>query len=724
MSETLDEESLEVEAPIVNGLSRYAEPLADAVAQRAARHIRNAKNLPPHERWHKALTTPKSVQKLVGESSEGSRKSLALFAGLSQFPCRWNHARRLLACCEVDHPEAVLHALLNEGLLLLRRRSGEPQEPIPRFEGIEQLEPDRQPYVELAPPLASLVSELPPPFAPLVGVEATGSWRQADGWDLPIRMGRIWKLAHQSPIKRTQQNELFKRDYDRIIGDSLLTAPPIDAPTALRDAGRLAYHLVDRLGWLEDGEEGRRPIASLDALWPESLDALLAETGRAALGLESWNELGADAPIGGFAAESASARLFVLLLLQSLPEGRGAAIDEIAERLLQSHPLWTGAAEPIGSLRHKDSRKKLASDWTKAFLLGPLFQARAVEVAASEHGPDTAIRLSPLGQSLIAGGAVPSAASPVMQTLLVQPNHQMIVYRQGMTTTLLAKLMIFAELRTAGPALTFEITAESVYGALESGLTVKEMVGVLSDAGGREPPSGVVESIRTWSQKRDRLTVFNNVALYEFATPADLQEAIARGCEGTAVTPRMLLVAGQPTFPNLRIGAQRDYLRLPPEPCVNAEADGVTLDVDVSRSDLLLESEIARFADPIEPAEGVRQRFRITRESLKRANDRGIGAEWLEEWFGRRMGGTLPASVNAMLQLAAGSPVSLRTVVVMEVTDEAALDGLLQHPATAGLFLTRLGPRALALAPHRVDEVIAALESLGADRRAIRSSST
>jgi hypothetical protein len=192
--------------------------------------------------------------------------------------------------------------------------------------------------------------------------------------------------------------------------------------------------------------------------------------------------------------------------------------------------------------------------------------------------------------------------------------------------------------------------------------------------------------------------------------------------EGTAVTPRMLLVAGQPTFPNLRIGAQRDYLRLPPEPCVAAEPDGVTLDVDVSRSDLLLESEIARFADPVEPAEGVRQRFRITRASLRRAGERGIGSEWLEEWFRRRMGDTLPASVTAMLQLAAGSPVSMRSLVVLEVSDDAVVDGLLQHPQTAGLFLARLGPRALAVSAARVEEVTAALEALGANPAAIRKS--
>jgi hypothetical protein len=724
MSEAVDAEiTVESDSSPVNGLSRYTEPLADAVAQRAARYIRNAKDLPPNERWLKALTTPKSAERLIAESSGDARKALALFAALMRWPCRWDHARRLLACCDVEHAESVMHSLLNEGLLLLKRRPDDlPREPFPRFQGVESLPPDRQPLIELAPPIAPFVADLPAAFAPLEGLEATASWRHADGWDLPIRMGRIWRLANQTPIKRTQQSELFKRDHDRIVGDVVLTAPPIDAPSPIKDPGRLAYFLVDFLGWLEDGEEGRRPIASLDALWPDTLAALLEDCARALIGLESWNELGADAPVGAFAVESASARLFVLLLLESLPEGRGASVEAIAERLLRSHPLWTGVADPMGSMRHKDLRRRLAVEWTTAFLLGPLYQTQALELSTNES--QRLVRLTPMGRRLLGTDAAIPSAPAIMQTLLVQPNHQMIVYRQGLTTTLLAKLMTFAELRTAGPALAFEITADSIYSALEAGMSVKEIVALLADAAGREPPAGVVESIRTWSQKRDRLTVYNNVALYEFHSPADLQEAMARGIDGTPVTPRMLLVAGLPTFPNLRIGAQRDYLRLPPEPCVTVEDDGVTLDVDVSRSDLLLESEIARFADPVEPAEGVRQRFRITRESLKRAADRGIGSQWLGEWFSRRMGGPLPPSVATMLQLAAGSPISLRTMAVLELSDESAVDGLLQHPATARLFLTRLGPKALGLSLERVDDAVAALAALGAHPAAIRKSVT
>jgi hypothetical protein len=51
-------------------------------------------------------------------------------------------------------------------------------------------------------------------------------------------------------------------------------------------------------------------------------------------------------------------------------------------------------------------------------------------------------------------------------------------------------------------------------------------------------------------------------------------------------------------FRHFRLTWMRDYA-LPPEKCVGIEDDGVTLSVDLARSDLLLETEVPRFADLI-----------------------------------------------------------------------------------------------------------------------------
>ena len=102
-----------------------------------------------------------------------------------------------------------------------------------------------------------------------------------------------------------------------------------------------------------------------------------------------------------------------------------------------------------------------------------------------------------------------SRARPVYpQTLLVQPNHQIIVYRQGLSLPLLERLVLFAEPKSLRAAITFEINAESVYLGLEYGLTIDEILSTLQQHAGREVPAGVAESIRTWSQKRDRISVY------------------------------------------------------------------------------------------------------------------------------------------------------------------------------------------------------------------------
>ena len=62
----------------------------------------------------------------------------------------------------------------------------------------------------------------------------------------------------------------------------------------------------------------------------------------------------------------------------------------------------------------------------------------------------------------------------------------------------------------------------------------------------------------------------------------------------------LLLVEEESAIPfqRFRMAGSRDYRR-PPEACLDAEADGVTLALDLGRSDLLVDAELARFADEL-----------------------------------------------------------------------------------------------------------------------------
>lgn len=97
-------------------------------------------------------------------------------------------------------------------------------------------------------------------------------------------------------------------------------------------------------------------------------------------------------------------------------------------------------------------------------------------------------------------------------------------------------------------------------------------------------PTPVLDSLRTWSNKRDRITVYHSAALFEFATPAEMQTMLAQRAPATPITDRLAVVASEKDidYRHFRLTGTRDYL-LPPERCVDVEADGVTLSIDFAQ---------------------------------------------------------------------------------------------------------------------------------------------
>ena len=187
------------------------------------------------------------------------------------------------------------------------------------------------------------------------------------------------------------------------------------------------------------------------------------------------------------------------------------------------------------------------------------------------------------------------------QTLLVQPNLEMLAYRQGLTPELIVSLSKFAVWKGLGPACTLQLEPASVYRALEMGESLSSIVHLLEGHGMKAVPTAVLDSLKTWSNKRERISIYSAGAIFEFASPAEMNEAITRGLPAVRLTDRLAIVAneGEIDYKHFRLTGTRDYT-LPPERCVDVEADGVTLSVDLARSDLLLETELQRFAEPIQ----------------------------------------------------------------------------------------------------------------------------
>jgi len=285
---------------------------------------------------------------------------------------------------------------------------------------------------------------------------------------------------------------------------------------------------------------------------------------------------------------------------------------------------------------------------------------------------------------------------------------------------LIAGLSKIATWKTLGPACTLQLEPHSVYRALEMGESLTSVVKLLENHGMKSIPAAVLDALKTWSSKRERISIYSAGAIFEFGSPAEMNDAIARGLPAVRLTDRLAIVARESDidYKHFRLTGTRDY-RLPPEKCVDVELDGVTLSVDLARSDLLLDTELQRFAELTpdgasgQNATPGRALYRITPASILSARAQGVTLSYLETWFAQRTG--LPITAAALLLMSGpdASPLELRRQLVLHVANEHLADGLSQWPGTRDLIIARLGPTALVIEESSVPTLAQRLHELG-----------
>ena len=338
---------------------------------------------------------------------------------------------------------------------------------------------------------------------------------ESDGLEWLLRLGVLWQQASAAPLRRTQQGGFFKRDMERLEQDPLLNGPAADRLVDPPDLGFLLAAVADLEGILRevDGElhAGVLP-PSWEAGLPQALESLFITLPlwRGWTPLDGWK--GAEEMVGN---PFPSGCLLALLLLSRLPENGWVRPEAVEAWLTAQHPYWTNE-----SLR--PSRQK---PWLATFLLGVAFPLRLIQ--ASRDGEGYRVRLSPTGRWLLGLGEAPAAQPLFSRTLMVQPNLEIIAFRQGLTPSLVGRLTRFAAWKTLGAACTLQLEPETVYRALEAGETFDSIRLALEQHATRAMPAAVLDSLRTWANKRDRITVFPAAALMEFSTPEDLNEALA-----------------------------------------------------------------------------------------------------------------------------------------------------------------------------------------------------
>jgi hypothetical protein len=538
--------------------------------------------------------------------------------------------------------------------------------------------------------------------------EVIGAVHDADGLEWPLRWSVLWQLTSAEPLRRTQQGEFFKRDQDRLRNDSMLNAPLSESFSVTTDLAFFIAELAVRLGILREAE-GEWRATSSPALWDKNLLATLVSIWKA-LPLMEVFQTGDNPPIASYFP---SVMLLFTVLLSQIPDGEWVSSRDVQDWIEQHHPGFKQTS-PTERLTADQSAGIQRQSPLFSLVLTLTYHLRMIQ-AVKDKNETWVVRLTPIGRWLLDLGPEPAHPIPPSQTLLVQPNLEIVVYRQGLTPRLIASLTRFAAWKSLGAACLMQIQPETVYRGLESGYDFNQIQQTLNQHNTRPTPAAVLDMLRTWTAKRDRLGIFPNATLFEFQSAEELNEALARGLTGTRLSDRLAVISNESAvdYRQFRLTGTRDY-GLPPEKCVDVEADGVTLTIEPERSDLLVESEMRRFARYLEsPAENGRRQYRVTSESLGDHQTGGMGIFALEEWFQQRTGQTLPPAIR-LLMIAPFQPAAeLKQQLVLQVSSTQLADGLMQLPETRAFIQARLGPMALAVAPDCAEELRRRIEQLG-----------
>src|SRR5579883_1853018 len=497
------------------------------------------------------LDQPAAVEALAARLPLGSRLALSLFAVTE---ARWMSMAGLahaLGVLGVEWTPALLR-LLELGLLAI-----EPSAEIGSVDDFATaLKRGSQsglifrahPAVPHAVRTVRPDGRLPAVSGPVVQI------RESDGLEALLRLGALWQRAAAEPFRQTQQGEFYKRDRERIVNDPVLAGPLADAMAPLPGLAMLWLELARQVGLMAPDESGQRLLAAEPSFWSDNAVHLPQMIATGWLALRTWHEprgAAVDWVVSNLAVPYL--RTPLLLWLATLEEGEWVALDDLAEYLSTRCPGWDrvwfvdrdrnpdarGILDPPprssrrraatpGRSRPGDEPSPQRSSVLEAVLLGaayPLGLVRAAEAQGRGTG-GRVVQLTPLGRYVLAMGPTPPPRPAFEQFLFVQPNFEVIAYRQGLTPSLVGRLSRFVRWSQIGAALELKLTRDSILLGLDGGLTPESMLETLSRHSSKSLPAAVVDAVRTWASRRERVTYYAAATLMEFSSSAERDQGL------------------------------------------------------------------------------------------------------------------------------------------------------------------------------------------------------
>jgi hypothetical protein len=392
-----------------------------------------------------------------------------------------------------------------------------------------------------------------------------------------------------------------------------------------------------------------------------------------------------------------------------------AATGEDAVHFYWSHYSWQpdfAAARGKAKITADKPRRLAywldgAGTWAANALLGTLAHLGLIEQGGSTSRAQLrpCFRLTGLGQAVF-GAPERAVSEPTYEPkfLTVQPNHEILAYLNVADPRAVWPLAQMARrVSAAGERVqTFALSRESVYQALESGLTPATIRDFLSRHSRTGLPDLVAHSLAEWGRKREALIFRTGITLG--AGPPGSASPFAGMARARPVAGPFVLLPPTATR-GLKEGLVRDHHAFA-RPAWQVDEGGRVRVTEAADSVCL--ARLAQFADP----EG--KHWVITAASVGRARERGIPAEQILGWLGDHLSHELPPIIKTAIgNWSSPAGVFLGELVMLQVHQLQAYEMVRDSPRFQPLLLGAFPPNWFVVRPEKRPELQRLLTELG-----------
>jgi hypothetical protein len=380
------------------------------------------------------------------------------------------------------------------------------------------------------------------------------------------------------------------------------------------------------------------------------------------------------------------------------------------------HLYWGSFAwDPEFEMARKKDQYPAGEDRTLAYWLGceAVWAANAIMVTLAtlglvERGQMAGknirpcFRLTELGRVVFGAPEVEAAQKPGdARFITVQPNLEVVAYLESADARQICTLSRFAAAASlaGGPVQTFALRRESLYGALESGMTLDEVRTFLIEHGKTELPANVQRMLLEWAGRRESLALRTKVVLA--LGPSETRTRGRALNSNVYLLPSVTDKIAAKEFPGWTI---LDHEDKPERTWTTDELGSLTANSGHS----IAQMRLARIAD--RTATG----WQITQRSVGRARRSGMTADQILGW----MGGHLTAEVPALLEVAVRNwtgrqGVKLSQVQLLRIPQPQAKEALIQSAAFRPFLAGHIPPEWFLIHDDHLSEARALLERLG-----------